>query len=63
MKTITEIRRAFWQNHPQFAFDYKGTKVRQNSYGVDIRVSFIDYIDSLCKDGVISENLAKRVTL
>jgi len=62
MKTITEVRKAFWEAHPEFEEDYR-VKKRQNDYKTDIRVSFVDYVDHLNKAGEISEKLARRVTL
>ena len=62
MKTITEVRRAFWDAHPQFKSEYRKTW-KQNQYKADIRMAFVDYIDFLQKDGQITEKLAYRVTL
>ncbi len=62
MKTITEVRNSFWDNHPQFRSEYRKTW-RQNQYNATIRSCFVDYVDHLQKDGVISESLAYRVTL
>jgi len=62
MKTIKEVRTAFWAAHPKFQSEYRKTW-RQNQYRADIRMAFVDYIAFLQKDGVISEKLAYRVTL
>ncbi len=62
MKTITEIRKAFWEYHPKYKHNYRKTW-RQNRYPTDIRVLFIDYVDFLAKNGDITEKLARRVTL
>lgn len=62
MKTITEVRNYFWSTYTQFA-DLKRSKKRQNDYPADVRMTFIDMVDSLQKDGTISEKLARRVTL
>lgn len=62
IKTVTEVRKAFWSAHPQFSNDYRKT-YSQNDYKTDIRTAFVDYVDYLQKDGVISEKLAYRVTL
>jgi hypothetical protein len=62
MRTITEVRRAFWEAHPQFKSEYRKTW-RQNQYNTDIRCSFVSYVDSLCRDLVITEKLAYKVTL
>ncbi|MEK6878212.1 MAG: hypothetical protein AABY22_01315 [Nanoarchaeota archaeon] len=62
MKTINEVRKAFWNSYPEFKSEYRKT-FRQNQYKCDIRVSFIDFVDRLRKDNEITEKLAQRVTL
>lgn len=63
MKTQTEVRQAFWltflvEGKPS---EYRGK--RQNDLPVNLRMAFVDYVDSLCKDGIISSKLASSVTL
>ena len=55
-----ELRRAFWEAFPTLnpRRKYKG-----QSYPVDTRCAFVDWIYSLCRDGTISEALAHRATL
>lgn len=60
--TITQVREAFWHDHPQFASKRRARK-RQNAYCCDIRVAFCDYADFLRRSGLISPNIANRVTL
>lgn len=62
MKTISDIRRQFWADHPQFKDEYRKT-YRQNRYNTTIRCSFVDYVDYLERNGEISESLANRATL
>ena len=62
MTTQKEVRNSFWSSFPEFKSEYKSNK-RQNEYKCDIRMTFIDYIDSLVRNNEISEDLAKRVTL
>ncbi len=62
MKTINEVRRLFWEWHPQFKSHFRITW-RQNQYNADIRTAFVDFVDMLRKDNQISENLANKVTL
>ena len=62
MKTITQVRLAFWDSFPEFKESYRIT-YRQNRYNATIRTAFVDYVDSLQKSGVITEKLAYRVTL
>ena len=72
MKTVTEIRAAFWESHPQYKRQCKATQAgririktekRQNDYKADIRMAFVDFVDMLSKDGTISEKLAFNATL
>lgn len=71
MTTIKEVRNSFWENYPQYRKGYKKvnakkpyyTEKRQNDYCTDIRCAFVDYVDYLLKDDIISEKLAQRVTL
>jgi len=62
LKTITEIRNAFWEAHPEYAADRRSRK-RQNDYKTDIRCAFCDYLDSLHKDGQITDRLCDKATL
>ncbi len=57
-----QVRESFWQAHPQFINEHRSRKT-QNDYRTDIRVSFVDHVDRLMKDGQISESLAYKVTL
>ena len=62
--TQAEVRRAFWQGAPAEmrkrvpAFDGNG-----RMYNATTRTEFVDFVDMLAKDGLISETLAQRVTL
>lgn len=60
--TQAQVRAGFWEAHPQFASEYRASK-RQNQYRTNIRVSFVEYVDSLARSGNISERLASRVNL
>lgn len=62
MKTISSVRASFWETFPQFKSEYRKKK-RQNEYCTDIRCTFVDYVYSLQRIGLISEKLANRVTL
>ena len=61
MKTITEIRAAFWQGNEHLKHFVKSK--RQNEYNATIRSEFVEFVDMLNKDGFISDSLANRVTL
>ncbi len=63
INTETAVRAAFW-----LTFFVEGKPRRyygksQNELPADLRMAFVDYVDSLARDGTISEALASRVTL
>jgi len=60
--TQKQVRAAFWESYPQFKSEYRANK-RQNDYSCDIRVTFVDFVENLRRDGLISEKLAYSVTL
>ena len=62
IKTLSALRSYFWDNHPEFAHHFRAKK-RQNQYVCDVRVAWVDFVDSLSKDGTISEKLANRAIL
>ena len=62
MKTISDVRNAFWRDHSEFKNDFRKNK-RQNDYKTDIRTAFVDYVDMLHRDKQISDKLANTVTL
>ena len=62
MKTISEVRLAFWRDHPEFKEYFRKGK-RQNDYNTDIRVTFVDWVDYIHRNGEISDKLARTVTL
>ena len=39
------------------------TRKTQNDYSCDIRCAFVDYVDSLNKDGQITDNQYNKITL
>ena len=62
MKTQKQVRQLFWDSFPEFKPEYRSKK-RQNQYNCDIRCTFVSFVDSLMKNGEISEKLANNVTL
>ena len=54
-----DLRRAFWEAFPNL--DRK--RWRDGTYKTNTRMAWCDYIDSLCRDGTISEALAQRAPL
>ena len=57
--TQRDLRRAFWEQHPHA--DRK--RWRDGTYKADTRMTWVDWIDSLARDNIISEALAQRATL
>lgn len=57
--TQAQVRAAFWE---QASYARK-PGLSQNDYPTDVRVSFVDFVDQLCREGHITEALAQRVTL
>jgi hypothetical protein len=59
-----DLRRSFWEAHPGLSrrkiTNYAGTG---KMHVTDTRVAFVDYVDYLSKDNMISEELADRATL
>jgi len=62
MKTVSEIRESFWEAFPEFAGDRRKT-YRQSRYNATIRSAFVEYVDSLERDGTITSKLAERAAL
>lgn len=54
-----DLRAAFWR----YNRDYPRGKNRDGEYNVDARMAFVDWIDAMQRNGVISEALAQRATL
>lgn len=66
MTTQKQIRASFWETFPQHEETARKNGVfgkGQNSQNCDTRCAWVDYVDSLAKDGQISDGLADRVTL
>jgi hypothetical protein len=59
--TQQQVRAAYWDScHPRFE---RIRGARQNDYSAEIRTDFCEFVDSLARQGHISEALAQRVTL
>lgn len=64
--TQKQVRDAFWQAYPHFDEQARAAGVRskrQNEHCATLRCEFVAFVDSLARDGQISEALAQRVTL
>jgi hypothetical protein len=60
------LRRAFWAAHPHFAEQAREAGIlskRQNHHCATVRCTFVDWIDWLQREGVVSSDLADRATL
>ena len=69
MTTQKQIRAAFWTAHPdlirrrhRYAWS-ASDKTAELVHHVDARSAFVNYVDQLARDGIISNELAQRVTL
>ena len=70
MTTQKQIRAAFWAANPTanrkrypVITDWNRPHATDRDYSTDTRCAFVDFVDSLHRDGQISESLANRATL
>jgi hypothetical protein len=66
MTTQKQVRAAFWAAFPHFAEQAREAGILskpQNFHCATVRCMFVDFVDSLHRDGSISDALADRVTL
>lgn len=66
MTTQKQIRDNFWKTFPHFDEQARAAGIRfkgQNARCATVRCVFVDYVDMLRREGIISEKLADRVTL
>ena len=62
--TQKQVRAAFWETaDPMNGDGITRRKFSDGSYSTDTRCAFVDYVDSLARNGEISDALAHRVTL
>jgi hypothetical protein len=64
----TNIRRAFWTQHPQFLHErkqyLKGKVLKeQNDYSEECRMVFHQWKDAIHRQGLMSEKLCQSATL
>jgi hypothetical protein len=62
-RTEQQVRNAFWSSvlDGGVFLEYRGKP--QNQLPTDVRCAFVDFVDSLVRNGAISVALASRVTL
>ena len=66
MTNQKQIRAAFWEAHPDFEFQAREAGIfskPQNYHCATVRCAFVEFVDSLARNGEISEKLAFRSTL
>ncbi len=61
MTTQSQVRAAFWDGFP--AGHPWRKKQSDGDYCADCRMEFVDFVDMLHRDGIISDRLAQNVTL
>lgn len=67
--TQKQIIAAFWELHPglprrRYRYSWNGKdKTAELVYPIDTRCAFVDYVDALHRDGMISDTMAERITL
>ncbi len=69
MTNQKQIRAAFWEAFPDLPrrrYRYspsRSDKTAELVYPIDTRCAFVDFLDQLQRNGIISEALADRATL
>ena len=66
MTTQKQIRAAFWQAFPHFDEQAREAGIRsksQNHHCATVRCDFGQFVETLQKNGEISDNLANKATL
>jgi hypothetical protein len=64
--TQKQIRAAFWATFPHFAEQAREAGILskpQNFHCATVRCTFVDFLDGLHRDGMVSDELADRATL
>ncbi len=60
--TFKQVRDLFFENFPEFQSERRVRK-HQNEYSCVCRCAFCDFVDSLNKDGQITDKQADKITL
>ena len=60
--TFKQVRDLFFETYPEFQSERRVRK-SQNEYSCDCRCAFCDFVDSLNKDGQITDKQAFKITL
>lgn len=62
--TQQALRAVFWQQHPHLSRKkVKSYSGKGHMYTTDTRCAFVDWLDSLKRNGEVSQALAQRATL
>ena len=62
MKKVTDLRKAFWEAHPELKSEFRVGK-RHRAYTFETMSAFMVFINKMYIEGRISENLLLRATL
>lgn len=60
--TFKQIRDMFFECHPQYQSERRYRKP-QKEYSTNCRCAFVDFVDSIHKDGMITDKQAFWITL
>lgn len=61
-----DLRGAFWDEHPELAMKFYHEcycSYSQNQFPVEARLAWCDFVEAAVRDGRISEEFARTVTL
>ena len=59
-----EVIRLFWEQHPHCSIEkIKNHSGQGTMFKADTRCAFVDFVDSLHRDGQISDDVAQNITL
>lgn len=63
--TQKQLREEFWSTFPEVECrtNGRGNPLPQNQQPADTCMTFVDWLDSLARNGEVSERLAERATL
>lgn len=57
-----QVKQLFWETFPEFSH-LRSRRKTQNDYPADVRMAWVDFIDSLHRDGTISDRIAADIVL
>lgn len=60
---VRDLRIQFWNEFPDYKDAYFSYKKTQNDYPTDVRCAWVDFVERMRKDGLITDRLANNATL